>query len=165
MIFTDGELDAKLTAFLALPAETEWVEFKEVKRGCDFDDLGRYFSAQSNEANLKGQDHGWLVFGIRDKPLPRQIVGSLFRAHRADLDSLKHEVAKQTSNGLTFEEIYELARPQGRVVMFQIPAALRGIPTAWKGHWYGRDGESLGPLDLPPAVMPLVMLVPRPPRP
>jgi ATP-dependent DNA helicase RecG len=32
--------------------------------------------------------------------------------------------------------------------MFQIPRALRGVPTAWKGHYYGRDGESLGPLSL-----------------
>lgn len=32
--------------------------------------------------------------------------------------------------------------------MFQIPAALRGVPTGWKGHFYGRDGESLGPLNL-----------------
>ena len=32
--------------------------------------------------------------------------------------------------------------------MFQIPPALKGMPTAWKGHYYGRDGESLGPLNL-----------------
>jgi ATP-dependent DNA helicase RecG len=27
--------------------------------------------------------------------------------------------------------------------MFKIPAAITSVPTAWKGHWYGRDGESL----------------------
>lgn len=36
--------------------------------------------------------------------------------------------------------------PEGRVVMFQIPRALRGIPTAWKGHCYGRDGDDTGAL-------------------
>lgn len=148
MLFTERELDVKLTDLLALPAETECVEFKEAKTGYDFDNLGRYFSALSNEANLKGQKHGWLIFGVKDKPRPREIVGSRFREQRAALDSLKHEVAKQTSNGLTFEEIYVHTRPQGRVVMFQIPAALRGIPTAWKGHWYGRNGESLGALGI-----------------
>ena len=55
---TPAELDAKLTELLALPAETEWVEFKEAKNNFDFDDLGKYFSALSNEANLKGQPWG-----------------------------------------------------------------------------------------------------------
>lgn len=32
--------------------------------------------------------------------------------------------------------------------MFEIPAALKGIPTSWNGHFFGRDGESLGPLKL-----------------
>jgi ATP-dependent DNA helicase RecG len=32
--------------------------------------------------------------------------------------------------------------------MFQIPAAPRGIPVAWEGHYYGRDGESLGALNI-----------------
>ncbi|MDR1320063.1 MAG: transcriptional regulator [Gracilibacteraceae bacterium] len=30
--------------------------------------------------------------------------------------------------------------------MFKIPAAVPNVPTAWKGHWYGREGESLGAL-------------------
>jgi ATP-dependent DNA helicase RecG len=32
--------------------------------------------------------------------------------------------------------------------LFQIPAAPKGIPVAWEGHYYGRDGESLAPLNL-----------------
>jgi len=32
--------------------------------------------------------------------------------------------------------------------MFQIPAAPFGMPTSWKGHYYGRDGESLSPLSM-----------------
>nr|GFD02512.1 hypothetical protein [Tanacetum cinerariifolium] len=31
--------------------------------------------------------------------------------------------------------------------MFEIPPATLGQPTAWKGHYYGRDGESLGALN------------------
>lgn len=143
---TTAELQRKLAELLALPAETEWVEFKQAAGNFHFDDLGKYFSALSNEANLKGVPFGWLVFGAQDKP--RVIVGSQYRPNRPDLDNLKLEVAAQTSQRMTFEEIHELATPQGRVVMFQIPAALRGVPTAWKGHFYGRDGESLGPLNL-----------------
>lgn len=140
------DVHKKLQELLALPDETEWVEFKEAKNNFDSDDLGRYFSALSNEAFLKGMSYGWLVFGVRHKP--RAVVGSQYRCHRPDLDRLKQEVAAQTSQRLTFEEIHEAFMPQGRVVMFQIPAALRGVPTAWKGHFYGRDGESLGPLNL-----------------
>ena len=145
---TPTELQSMLTEFLSLPAETEWLEFKEAKNDKHFDDIGEYFSALSNEANLKGQPFGWLVFGVQDKPVPRQIVGSQYRPQRPHLDSLKEEIANHTSHRLTFEEIHEVATPHGRVVMFQIPAALRGSPTSWKGHFYGRDHENLCALNL-----------------
>ena len=32
--------------------------------------------------------------------------------------------------------------------MFQIPPAPQGIPIAWEGHYYGRDGESLSALNI-----------------
>jgi ATP-dependent DNA helicase RecG len=32
--------------------------------------------------------------------------------------------------------------------MFQIPAAPKGIPIAWEGHYYGRDNEELNPLNI-----------------
>lgn len=142
----DAQLQSKLTELLALPAEIEWVEFKEAKNDFHFDNLGKYFSALSNEANLKSQSWAWLVFGVQDKP--KLVVGSNYRANRPDLDHLKEEIANQTNNRLTFEEIFEVTRPEGRVVMFQIPPALRGLPTAWKGHFYGRDNEALVPLSL-----------------
>lgn len=43
--------------------EHEVVEFKEAKSGYDTDKIGRYFSAISNEANLRQQQYGWLVLG------------------------------------------------------------------------------------------------------
>ena len=57
--------------------EYELVEFKEAGRDYDKDKIGQYFSAISNEANLKGQQYGWLVFGVRDKD--RTITGSGYR--------------------------------------------------------------------------------------
>jgi len=143
---TDAELHHQLTVLLALPAETEWVEFKEAKTSFDSEKLGEYFSALSNEANLKGQTSAWLIFGVTDK-LPRQIIGTSYRSSHPSLDALKKQIADQTSSRLTFEEIHELTRPEGRMLMFQIPAALRGMPTAWKGHEFGRDGESIGALN------------------
>jgi len=128
------------------PAENEVFEFKEANRGYDFTKIGRYFSALSNEANLKGQPFAWLIFGVKDNG--RAIIGSSFRTNRADLDSLKGEIANKTTNRITFMEIYELNLAEGRVVMFQVPAAPQGIPIAFDGHYYGRDGQELSPLNL-----------------
>ena len=54
--------------------ENEVIEFKEAKTSYDFRKIGKYFSALSNEANLKEKDVAWLVFGVVDKS--REIVGS-----------------------------------------------------------------------------------------
>jgi ATP-dependent DNA helicase RecG len=53
-----------LDNLLALSTENEVAEFKEAKTQFDKDKLGQYFSALSNEANLKGLAHAWLVFGL-----------------------------------------------------------------------------------------------------
>ncbi len=142
----DAELKQLLEKLLALPAETECVEFKEAKNTFHFSEIGKYFSALSNEANLKNKNYGWLIFGIEDKS--RKIVNTRFRPNRIDLDSLKSEIANKTTTRITFIEIYEVHQPEGRVIMFQIPPAPKGIPIAWEGHYYGRDGESLVPLNL-----------------
>lgn len=129
-----------------LPSETEWLEFKTATNSFDFKELGKYFSALSNEANLKGRDCGWLIFGIEDAT--KKIVGSKYRVDSKNgLDSLKKEIADRTTNRITFKDIYELCLPE-RIIMFQIPAAPNGIPIAWNGHYYGRDGESLVALNI-----------------
>ncbi len=143
---TASELTIILDTIRGLPEETEVVEFKEAKEGYHFDKIGKYFSALSNEANLKGKPHAWLVFGIENKR--HRIVGSRYRSSRKHLDSLKGEIANKTTNRITFIEIHELATADGRVVMFQIPAAPKGLPVAYEGHYYGRDGEELSPLNL-----------------
>lgn len=140
-----AELLQLLSRLLALPAETEWLEFKEAKEGFDFTKLGKYFSALSNEANLNHQTAGWLIFGVNAS---HQVVGSNYRTDRAQLDRLKKEIADKTSGRLTFTEIHEVQHPQGRVIMFEIPPAPTGMPTAWEGHFYGRENESLSPLSL-----------------
>lgn len=136
---------AKLAALLALPAENELVEFKEAKNTYDFTKLGKYFSALCNEANLKHRPSAWLVFGINND---RQVVGSNFRLARKDLDHLKEEIGDKTTNRISFVEIHEVAHPQGRVLLLEIPAAPKGLPVAFEGHYYGRDGEALSPLNL-----------------
>lgn len=145
---TPAELNAKLKELMALPAETEWVEFKEAKQSIHFDDLGKYFSALSNEANVKGKDYAWLVLGVSNQS-PRWIVGSQYRSIARDRENLKYEIARHTNSGMTFVDVHEVKSSEGRILMLQIPPALRGIPTEWKGHYYGRDGESLVALAMP----------------
>ena len=143
---TPKQLQETLNNLRSLSAENEVVEFKEAKNTYDFTKLGKYFSALSNEANLCGKPNAWLIFGVEDKK--HTIVGSQFRPNRKDLDSLKGEIANKTTNRISFIEIYELPEPEGRVVMFKIPAAPKGIPVSFDGHYYARDGEELVPLNL-----------------
>lgn len=140
-------IEDQLDYLLSHDHETEVLEFKEAKNNYDSNKLGIYFSALANEANLLGKPCAWLVFGVRDKD--KQIVGSNFRAtNTAKLQSLKSEVANKTTNRITFIEIHVIKRAEGRVLLFQIPAAPQGIPIAWQGHYYGRDGEELNALNI-----------------
>jgi ATP-dependent DNA helicase RecG len=143
---TERELKSTFMQLCLLTAETEVVEFKEAKNAYDFTKLGKYFSALSNEANLKGKPHAWLVFGVENKQ--HRVVNTRFRLERRLLDSLKSEIGNKTTNRITFIEIHELILPEGRVIMFQIPAAPKGFPIAFEGHYYGRDDEELVPLNL-----------------
>ena len=126
--------------------ENETVEFKEGGKGFSTGEIGKYFSALANEANLNGVTSGWLVFGVRNRD--RAIVGTDYRRDRERLQSLKNEIANGTETHATFREIHELDGPEGRVLMFEIPSAPTGIPLAWNGFYYSRNGESLAPLSL-----------------
>ena len=126
--------------------EGECVEFKRAHHDFDTSDLGKYFSALSNEANLRNLPASWLVFGVDNKT--RLVIGTEYRQEKERLHSLKHQIAQDTEPSISFREIYELLTPQGRVVLFEIPAAPRGIPIAWKTHYYARNGESLDGLSI-----------------
>ena len=127
--------------------EDEVVEFKEAGRDYDKEKIGQYFSALSNETNLRSLQYGWLVFGVNNKS--RKIVGSDYR-NTEGLKTLKHEISQNISGAMSFIDIYEVyptvSGETKRVVMFQIPAAITAIPTAWKNQEYAREGESLIPL-------------------
>jgi ATP-dependent DNA helicase RecG len=136
----------QLLAALIAGWEGECVEFKEANDNFSTSDIGKYFSALSNEANLRLLPSAWLVFGLHDRT--RAITGTDYRQDRARLDSLKHQIAQDTDPSISFRDIHELQTPQGRVVLFEIPPAPRGIPIGWKGHYFARDGSSLTALSL-----------------
>ncbi|CAA6813970.1 MAG: Transcriptional regulator [uncultured Campylobacterales bacterium] len=125
--------------------ENEILEYKEAKNSFDSMKLGKYFSALSNEANLSHQKCAWLVLGINDN---KDIVGTSFRSSEKKLYNLKTEIAEQTNNRITLKSINVVLIKNKRVIFFEIPPALEGIPTSYKGHYYGREYESLQPLSL-----------------
>jgi len=126
--------------------ENEVVEFKQAGNDYDTNKIGQYFSALSNEANLRGLERAWLIFGVDDKT--RAVVGTRYRQEPDRLHGLKQQLAQSTEPSITFRDIHELQHAGGRVLLFEIPAAPQGIPIAWKGHYYARAGESLGSLGL-----------------
>lgn len=134
-------LDRLLTAW-----ESEVVEFKQAGQDYPTSDIGKYFGAMANEANLRGCERAWLVFGVHNKN--RQVVGTAYRPQPEHLQSLKMQIADDTEPSITFRNIHTLQTDAGRVLLFEIPAAPRGIPIAWKGHYHARAGESLTSLGL-----------------
>lgn len=126
--------------------ENEVVEFKQAGDGFSTDDIGKYFSALANEANLRGTERAWLVFGVHNKT--RAVVGTSYRPEAERLQSLKQQIAENTTPRITFRDIHELLYAASRVLLFEVPAAPRGMPIAWKGHYFARAGESLAPLGL-----------------
>ena len=143
MIYTDIKLKEKIIQMIE-SFESEVVEFKEAKTNYSFNDIGKYFSALSNEANIRGFQEAWLVFGISND---KKFTGTEFRK-QGGLQSLKKELVNGTNERLTFLEIYELSMHKCRIIAFQIPPAIRGIPTTWQGAAYAREYESLCPLPM-----------------
>lgn len=127
--------------------ENEVIEFKEVGDSYPTSDIGKYFSALSNEANLRDQERAWFVFGVNNQS--RAVTNTDFRTDPVRLQATKKQIADGTEPSVTFRDIHELQlSDKRRVVLFEIPAAPRGIPIAWNGHYYARAGESLTALGL-----------------
>lgn len=130
--------------------EYEIVEFKEGKGGYNEDKIGQYFSAISNEANLKNQQFGWFILGVSET-VKKHIVGTSFKYGKPELmEKFKYSISKDLTDGITFLDVIELTPivdgKEFRVLMFKIPAAAVGIPTEWKTKYYARSGDSLVPL-------------------
>ena len=128
---------------LLTQAEDEVVEFKTAENQFDRDKMGRYFSALSNEANLRDKDFAWLVLGVTNE---RELKGTAFLSSDTAIQSLKHEIANNSTGNLTYREIVPLTVEGKRILLCKIPASPHNIVTYWKRIAYGRDGESLVPL-------------------
>jgi ATP-dependent DNA helicase RecG len=130
--------------------ENEAVEFKIGNKNTSAGEIGKYFSALANEANLRGLDHAWLVFGVDNKT--HGAPGSEYPCDANSLNKsggLKSQIAEGTNLGMCFAGIHLLPRgANANVIFFEIPSAPQGMAVAWKGFCYGRVGENVIPLGL-----------------
>ena len=86
-IVTSAQLQQQLDVLIA-GWEGECVEFKDANDNFSTSEIGKYFAALSNEANLRGRASAWLVFGVENKT--RSVIGTSYRQQRERLDSLNH---------------------------------------------------------------------------
>lgn len=125
-----------LTRWLSAPAESEHLEFKEAKQQFDTTKLLRYCVALANEGG------GHLVLGVTDK-LPRRVVGSQAFMAGPDLNAIKARIVDKLRIRV---DVLELAHPDGRVLVFEIPARPVGQPLDFEGAYLMRAGEDLVPM-------------------
>lgn len=145
MHYSDHDV-LELIARIEKPYESEVIELKEAKGDFSFRDLGKHFSALSNEAIPRGKQDAWLIFGMDNDKVA---CGTAYQeGNPANLRSLKKEIADRANSRLTLREIHELRIDGKRVLALQIPAATPGMPTAFNNAAWAREGESLGPLPI-----------------
>ena len=117
----------------AARSEHQNLEFKEAKAQFDNRKLYKYCVALANEGG------GYLLLGIEDVP-PRKVVGT------AAFNDLV-EMAAKMFQVLGFRvDIEDVSHPDGRVLVFHIPARPRGTAFAYEGAYLMRAGEELVPM-------------------
>jgi ATP-dependent DNA helicase RecG len=135
---TESAHVALIDRLRALPAETEWLEFK--RNHYEPKLLGEYLSALANAACLAGQPRGYLLFGIDDAT--HEVVGAKFDPYavkaKGNQDLLPWLVAGLRPN--TGFEAHIVAHPDGRVVIFEIGPA-RDQPVSFYGTAFIRVGS------------------------
>lgn len=124
---------SNLERWLITPAEGERLEFKEAKTQYDTTKLMKYCVALANEGG------GHLVLGVSNAP-PRQVVGTKAFSHPNDLNDIKARIVEKLQ---IRPDVTELAHPDGRVLVFEIPSRAVGHPLHLDGAYLMRAGEDL----------------------
>lgn len=120
-----------LDRWLASPAEAEHLEFKEAKQQFDPAKLLRYCAALANEGG------GRLVLGVSDKQ-PRCVVSTRAFPTGGALNDVKALVVDKLHLRV---DVTELQHPDGRVLVFEVPARPVGQAVLCDGVALMRAGE------------------------
>jgi ATP-dependent DNA helicase RecG len=122
-MMTPTQLSALLIELLALPHETEWVEFKHDYTPKDIGPyIAEYLSALANSAALHSRDTAYMVWGIEDGT--KNVVGTKFKPRNAKHgnEELENWLMRSLHPQVNFK-IYEWAHQGKPVVLIEIPKA------------------------------------------
>lgn len=122
--------------WLAVPAETERLEFKEARHQFDKEKLLRYCVALANERG------GHLIMGVTDKP-PRQVIGSNAFASAEELNDMKARITGKLKMRV---DTVEWIHSGKRVLIWAVPSRPLGVPLDHDGAYLMRAGEALVPM-------------------
>jgi len=137
------QLQAKLAELLALPHETEWVEFKQNNDTPQL--IGEYLSAISNSAALESEPFGYIVWGVEDGT--HQVVGTTFKPRQQKgqgNEDLEPWLNSRLAPRINFR-IFEFVAAGFPVVLMEVQAA-NTAPVAFSGRRYIRVGSHKKPL-------------------
>jgi len=138
---TDQELIALIDELIALPKESEWVEFKTntIKPN---EKLGDYISGLSNAACVNNQSYAYLLLGIDD--ISHHVIGTnySFKTRKQGNEELEFWVRRYLTPSIRFEYFVCQYSKETIVELFRIPAAV-GEPTTFQGKASIRIGTSL----------------------
>ncbi len=130
-------LNGLLREFIALPNETECVEFKQ--NNTDPEQIGEYISALSNSAALSGKANAYLVWGVDDAT--HVIVGTNFSpsAEKKGNEELESWLLRLLSPKLHFH-FYSLDIDEKQVVILEVARATHK-PVQFQGKGFIRVGS------------------------
>jgi len=115
---------------LLLTEEDEHLEFKEAKHDFNIEKLRKYCCALANETG------GKLILGVTDRK-PRRVVGTgAFQNLGYTRADLIHVLRLRV-------EAEEIAHPNGRVVVFDVPSRPLGVPLRYANVYWMRADDSL----------------------
>ena len=151
MKYTQQDLESMLDDFRGLPAETEWLEFKE--NMADPVRIAKYISALSNMAAYYGRNAGYLVWGVDDAT--HEIKGTDF-----DKDVVKAGVHQDQPLELwlrlvikpqTSYEFFPFESDGKKIVILEVDAAYRQ-PVTYQGQGWARIGNALTEMSKDPKI-------------
>ena len=133
----EKQLIKLLLDLVKLPNESEWVEFK-LNYHSD-EEIGERISALSNGACLKGEQFGYLVFGIKDKT--HAIEGTTFKPKSAKKgnEDLEHWLSQRLSPRIDFQ-ICQFEYEEKNIAIFIIPSTVNQ-PVEFMHQAYIRVGS------------------------
>lgn len=133
---TDGKFDKLIKELSSLPAETEWVEFKENQARPE--EIGANVSALANSTALLRKHCGYIVWGIED--IGHAVAGTGFKPRETKIgnEELENWLLHNLEPRVDIK-IHEGEVEGRRIVLFEVQAA-NNRPVRFKDAEYIRVG-------------------------